>query len=269
MNRASSGRTILIVAVVLMTALSGCAGWGADGPAADGVVEGENGPEGASDETGDEGDEESTVEEDPTDAEDGDDDPPDTGSAADSSSADGDGTDADGDEGEPTDAENETTDGTDADDETSDAEGDGNDGTNDDAGDADDGTESDVDEEGIESDDVDETDGGDDTDDGADEPAQEYDAEEFTFVEIAYADAEERPPSSVALLNTHDRSIDLGGWAVTTTEGGEYGFPENTVIEGDSTIAVQFGSDDLTRDGGTLALVDAQGNVVIEDEYGD
>ena len=71
------------------------------------------------------------------------------------------------------------------------------------------------------------------------------------------------------LLNSHDRSIDLSGWSVTTTQGGEYVFPEGAEIGSDSTIVVQFEPSELTRDGGTLTLVDARGTVVIKDEYGD
>jgi hypothetical protein len=226
---------------------------GADGPVEE-TIEDENGPETAAEgaEDRDEGSDGSTGEDDSDEGEPSETDPPSTD--------------------ETTDADEETeTAGTDETDETDETEGaepaddDGEDTDDADDGagaDANDGTDASEEDDGEESDETDEA-------DESDDPGQEYDAQEFTFVEIAYEDAEERPPNSVELLNTHDRSIDLDGWAITTTEGGEYVFPPNAEVGSDDAIAVQFESGELTRDGGTLALVDAQGNVVVEDEYGD
>lgn len=265
MKLAGDGGTIAVVVLVAVVALSGCAGWGADGPAEEAIAD-ENGPETTPEEgedrneegddsTGEDGSNES---DEPSET-----DPPSTdetiGADEETETAETDGTDdVDETDGtEPSDAEEDDAD------EALDPADDDADDTDDGTGaDANDGTDASEEDDGEESD---ETDG----DDESDDPVQEYDAHEFTFVEIAYEDAEERPPNSVELLNTHDRSIDLSGWAITTTEGGEYVFPENAEVGSDDAIAVQFEPDELTRDGGTLALIDAQGNVVVEDEYGD
>lgn len=106
-----------------------------------------------------------------------------------------------------------------------------------------------------------------DSDTATDVPSGEYDPGQFTFIDITDGDEEERAPHSVYLWNANRDGIDLSGWAIMTSEGGEYVFPEGTVIQGDGTIAAGFEPDELPRDGGTLVLTDADGNVVIEDEY--
>jgi hypothetical protein len=270
MKLSGDGGTIAVVALVVVVALSGCAGWGADGPAEETIAD-ENGPEttaeeaedrdeGSDDSTGEDGSDESDEpsETDPPNADEATDADEETETAGTNENDENDETEG----AEPSDVEEDDADEDEAID-PADDDGEDTDDADDGAGaDANDGTDASEEDDGEESDEADEA-------DESDDPGQEYDAQEFTFVEIAYEDAEERPPNSVELLNTHDRSIDLDGWAITTTEGGEYVFPPNAEVGSDDAIAVQFESGELTRDGGTLALVDARGNVVVEDEYGD
>lgn len=280
MKRTVNGGTIAVIAVVLMMTLSGCGGLGATGPADDGMVEGSNEP----DDEGETDDGASTAGGDTAEEDDASSDASRTSDQGPSNESDGPTNDEDDgatDAGEPTNDGNEVDvvedigtsdpdeskagDGSSADE--GEIDDDADDGTTDDAA-ADDGE---VDsEDGARSDDGDgeDVDGGDEGSE-TDEPVQEYDPSQFTFTAIAYGNDEERPPHSVDVWNTHDRSIDLSGWAVTTTEGGEYVLPEGTTVGSDDTVLVRFGPGELTRDGGTLTLVDARGNVVIEDEYGD
>lgn len=103
---------------------------------------------------------------------------------------------------------------------------------------------------------------------GIDELDQNYDPDQFVFNDIYYEDAE-KTSHTVYIWNSYETSIDLSGWTITTTEGGEYVFSEGSVLGGDNSRAARFESDELTRNGGTVTLLDAQGDVVIETEYGE
>lgn len=104
-------------------------------------------------------------------------------------------------------------------------------------------------------------------DDDTNEPDSDSNSDRLLITDIYYDDSE-MPNYTVRLWNTSEDMIDLSRWTVTTTEDGEYVFPEDTVLEGDYSRLIKFESDELTRDGGTVTVSDVEGDCVIEAEYG-